>query len=380
MNKNILSFFCGVCFILAVAIWMRNEMAREISKERDLIREEVRKEIEDAPGKLIRDLLGSRGEDGKEKKGRKTAGEETRKKASSDGELADSSGEGNSGKNEGKTDSGPKDLLGGILGAATKVFKAVDRIGLDVTQMSEVEEMSLGRAMNKRFVAEHEVVSDAATAKRIRALAAPLLEQRIRKGIEYQIKVFKMDVPNAYSFAGGYVYMSTGYLKEFPSDAALSFVLGHEIGHVDLKHCIEKMQYLVIGTEIAGDLANLAAAAYLTLRSSYSKEQEFSADEFGFRAARHAGVPAEALIQGLRDLDNYQKREEPAAGQEKAENKESSLDQVFSTHPATSARVKRLEVLSRKMEATAQPPRDSSASGPGPSLQKPGSKGDSKGG
>ena len=71
MNKNILSFVCGVCFILCVAIWMRNEMAREISKERDLIREEVRKEIEDAPGKLIRDLLGPRGDDGKEKKGRK---------------------------------------------------------------------------------------------------------------------------------------------------------------------------------------------------------------------------------------------------------------------------------------------------------------------
>jgi len=166
--------------------------------------------------------------------------------------------------------------------------------------------------------AVHEVVSDAATEKRIRALAAPLLEHPIRKGIEYQIKVFKMDVPNAYSFAGGHVYVSTGYLKEFPSDAALSFVLGHEIGHVDLKHCIEKMQYLVIGNEIAGDLANLAATAYLMLRSSCSKEQEFSADEFGFRAARHAGVPAEALIQCLRDLDNYQKRAEPTPGRKKS--------------------------------------------------------------
>ncbi len=352
MNKNILSLVCGVIVIIGIAIWMRNEMVREISKERDLMREEVRKEIEEAPGKLIQDLLGTRGGEGKDKKGRKTAGKEAPPKVSSEEGKADPSGDGDSGR-KGETESGPKDLLGGILGAVSNVIKAVDRIGLDLTQMSEADEMSIGQAVNKRFVAEHEVVTDTATAKRIRTLSAPLLEQRTRKGIQYQIKVFKMDVPNAYSFAGGYVYVSTGYLKEFPSDAALTFVLGHEIGHVDLKHCIEKMQYLVIGNEIAGDLANLAAAAYLTLSSSYSKQQEFSADEFGFRAARHAGVPADSLIQSLRDLDAYEKKgAETGAGEERSEKTGSALDQVFSTHPATSARVKRLEVLSRKVEGS----------------------------
>jgi hypothetical protein len=354
MKKNILTLVSGLIVLVALAIWTRNEMSREISRERDLMREQVRKEIEEAPRKLIQDLLGAHGEEGKEKKARKTAGKETPKKSSSEEEKADPSEEGDSSKREKTTESEPKDLLGGILGVAGKVFKAVDRIGLDLTQMSEEDEMRVGRAMNKRFVAEHEVLSDPATEKRIRALSAPLLDQRTRKDIQYQIKVFKMDAPNAYSFAGGYVYVSSGYLKEFPSDAALTFVLGHEIGHVDLKHCIEKMQYLVIGNEIAGDLANLAATAYVTLRSSYSKEQEFSADEFGFRSARHAGVPAEEIIQCLRDLEAYQKGAQAGAGQEKSEKVESSLDEVFSTHPATSARVKRLEALSRRMEGSSE--------------------------
>ncbi len=377
--------------MVGIAVWMRNEMAREISKERDIIREEVRKEIEEAPGKLIQDLLGTRGEEGKNKKGRGTAGKDSRKKGSEGEEKSDRAGDEDAGKGGARGEpkeprelNEPKDLLGGLLGAASKVFKAVDRIGLDLTRMSEEEEMRLGKAMNKSFLAEHEVVTDAAIAKRIRTLSAPLLEQRTRKGIQYQINVFKMDAPNALSFAGGNVYVSTGYLKEFPSDAALTFVLGHEIGHVDLKHCIEKMQYLVVGNEIAGDLSNLPAAAYLTLRSAYTKDQEFEADEFGFRAAREAGFSAEALIQCLRDLEALEKKAEAAAGRQRGDKPggrpENPLEEIFSTHPATSARVKRLEAVSRTLEASPKSSRESGTPSRGPSVQKSGSKEDSKGG
>jgi predicted Zn-dependent protease len=48
---------------------------------------------------------------------------------------------------------------------------------------------------------------------------------------------------NAFALLGGQVFVTRGMLGFVESEAELAAVLGHEIAHVDLRHCVERYQY-----------------------------------------------------------------------------------------------------------------------------------------
>ena len=76
-------------------------------------------------------------------------------------------------------------------------------------------------------------VSESPAYARIARLMAPILEDRKRKQLQYTFHVVESKMVNAFSLAGGHVYVTTAFLHEFPSDAALVMALGHEVGHVE---------------------------------------------------------------------------------------------------------------------------------------------------
>lgn len=158
------------------------------------------------------------------------------------------------------------------------------------------------------------------------------------------------DTANAYSVAGGYIYFTRAFLKQFPSDAAIAMTLGHEIGHVDLRHCVEKLQYQAAGKQIVGDLASLAQLAYTTMRSAYTKDQEFEADQYGFEAARKAGWKSEELLGFIRGLAAYERKQTTKGGIGETRQSElplaTKLAEYLATHPPTEERLRRLEAQS----------------------------------
>lgn len=60
-----------------------------------------------------------------------------------------------------------------------------------------------------------------------------------RPTIEWVFGVLDSPTPNAFSAPGGYVFITTGMLKQVQNEAQLAGVLGHEIGHVTGKHALE---------------------------------------------------------------------------------------------------------------------------------------------
>ena len=115
-------------------------------------------------------------------------------------------------------------------------------------------------------------------------------------------------VSNAMSVPGGYVYITRQLLTLMDDESQLAFALGHEVGHIAANHAHIREQYAnrtdilgvlgaIFGSMIGGPIGS-AAAQMAQQRSqlatlSFSREQEYQADELGLRYLAAAGYDPE---------------------------------------------------------------------------------------
>lgn len=88
---------------------------------------------------------------------------------------------------------------------------------------------------------------------------------------------------NAFCTPGGYIYIYTGILKFLDSEDEFAGVLGHEIGHADMRHSTRQMTKMfgvsVLVSIIAGDKAMLSQVTQALVGLKFSREHENEADE-----------------------------------------------------------------------------------------------------
>ena len=98
------------------------------------------------------------------------------------------------------------------------------------------------------------------------------------------------DEVNAFALPGGYVYITRGIMAYLNSEAELTAVIGHEVGHVTARHAVRQQPGATaagIGATLvgiltgSGDLANVANMAGQALISGYGRDMELEADQLG---------------------------------------------------------------------------------------------------
>jgi predicted Zn-dependent protease len=152
-------------------------------------------------------------------------------------------------------------------------------------------------------------------------------------------------VNNAFALPGGYVYITRQLLSLMNDEAELASVLGHEVGHVTDRHSAKRYNtsiFTSIGAMLvgvatgSGELANIIGQAGQSYTMSYSRNQEFKADELGIRYIGRAGYDPYAASDMLAALGAQSALDSRLMGKE--------ADQVPSmarTHPLTQERVTR---------------------------------------
>lgn len=102
--------------------------------------------------------------------------------------------------------------------------------------------------------------------------------------------VVSSDVVNAFAVPGCYIYITRGLLAIMNSEDELASVLGHEVGHITAEHSSQRQTRgtiagigaLAVGILTkSGQLAQLAQQAGQLYTLSYSRGQEFEADDRG---------------------------------------------------------------------------------------------------
>lgn len=100
----------------------------------------------------------------------------------------------------------------------------------------------------------------------------------------WQVKIIKNDtVLNAFCTPGGYIYVYTGILKYLDSEDQFAGVLGHEMGHADMRHSTRQMTSMygvdaLIGI-LAGDKVLLKQVTASLVGLKFSRNHETEADE-----------------------------------------------------------------------------------------------------
>lgn len=161
------------------------------------------------------------------------------------------------------------------------------------------------------------------------------------------------DVVNAFAVPGCYIYVTRGMMAIVTSEAELASVLGHEIGHIVARHGERQQSWSlwsmlgIIAVSLTGSerLTNLAGAAAQLFTLSYSRGQEYEADELGIRYLRDAGYDPLAAAEMLAALGRQDAFLSASGGRDSARG----MPEWTSSHPLTDKRVERADALAQPL-------------------------------
>jgi predicted Zn-dependent protease len=177
-----------------------------------------------------------------------------------------------------------------------------------------------------------------------------------RQGIRYQFHVIDSPQINAFALPGGQIFVMRGLLDFVESEAELAAVLGHEMSHVDLRHCIEHYQYEArLKKAGAPELGWMVEMAHRLMTMGFSPQQELDADAQGERLSVESGYDPDAeaaLFTRMKARFHEPSRVQATtpAG-EVTEAAGEAIGAYFRTHPPSEERVARVnDMLARHRE------------------------------
>jgi predicted Zn-dependent protease len=228
------------------------------------------------------------------------------------------------------------------------VIRDVDQLGLKLTRVSDQKEMEIGRDLAKGLFTES--ARSRELQPYVESVGKSLVPHVRRSGIHYEFHVIETSWINAFAMPGGQIFITTGMLAFLKSEAELAGILGHEISHVDQRHCIEQLQTQIAMERIGVDeIGRLAELPRLFLAAGYKKYQELEADATGLRLAVVAGYDPESIVlpfeRLLKEFNETERRPARQLVSEVVSSLEQAIDSYFDSHPPTAERIARLKQL-----------------------------------
>lgn len=163
-------------------------------------------------------------------------------------------------------------------------------------------------------------------------------------GIPLNFKVYRVIDVNAFACADGSVRVFSS-LMDIMNDDELLGIIGHEIGHVALRHSKNAFKTELLtgalkdavattgGTAAALTESQLGVLGESLVNAKFSQKQEKEADNYGYDFLKNHGKNPWGMVMAF---EKFQKMEEDAGSSAKS----SYINKMFSSHPETTARIK----------------------------------------
>ncbi|MCA8997860.1 MAG: M48 family metalloprotease [Planctomycetaceae bacterium] len=243
----------------------------------------------------------------------------------------------------------PVKAVEGLFKFGSDVMRKADDAVQDPIGLSDEEEQDLGAAIHEEMEDSDDVeFSDDEDLKtRVEDAAQLFLDRLKRPEIKYTFSVIVDEDVNAASLPGGYIYVNTGLLDFVKSDEELEFVIGHEIAHVDLEHCVRSYTYAHRAGNFDGGLMNpVIMGLYDQYAVGFSRSMENEADDYALKRMLDAGRSEKGPIEFNERLAEKYEQDGVPTQPERPKNVPEAiaygLESHFRTHPPTRQRIDRL--------------------------------------
>jgi predicted Zn-dependent protease len=225
--------------------------------------------------------------------------------------------------------------------------RELTRLPMKYTEIPDKDEIKMGDEIARQLGESNESDEDRMIEGYVRTVGNRVAANAARK-LPYRFHYIPGQYfVNAFALPGGHVYMGGGLLALMENEDELAAVLGHEIEHIDHRHCAERLQ-----TEAALKKIPLGEALAIPVgifQAGYNKDQEMEADREGTRLAVLSGYSAEGAVQVF---TKFQEMEERLQGKRKAtpeEEIEGTAVQIltgyFRSHPPSADRAGQIRRL-----------------------------------
>jgi predicted Zn-dependent protease len=225
--------------------------------------------------------------------------------------------------------------LGQMVGSGARKANWLYRSMAGTPEEAARAEVAIGQDLARAFLEEAPLDPDPDVAHRLNALTARLSATLKRQAFPYFARCVQTADVNAFAFPGGFLFLTRPLIEVCQSDLGeLAFVVGHEMGHVQRRHAVERiMSSSALDTALArltmaGGVfgRSLALVAARQVSQGYSQDQELEADQFAALMCRAADFdPAVAV----RLLDRLRGAAGDLAG----------VSRYFTSHPPFEVRI-----------------------------------------
>ena len=227
-------------------------------------------------------------------------------------------------------------LTAGFLFAAEK--QRVLKPGWNL--FSPDQDIKMGQEYAQQIETQTQVINDPALNAYVNRIGQRLVNALEAQKFPFTFQVVNDPSINAFALPGGPMYVHTGLIAAADNEAQIAGVLGHEMGHVILRHGTNqasKANVIQIPAMIAGGLFDkggmMGSLAQMgiglganSVLMKFSRSAETDADLFGARLVHNAGYNPVELARFFEKL-------------EAETGKGSAMTQFFSDHPNPGNRI-----------------------------------------
>lgn len=206
------------------------------------------------------------------------------------------------------------------------------------------QDVKMGQEYAKEIESQVQVINDPTLNNYVNRIGKKLVDAIEGEKFPFTFKVVNDPSINAFALPGGPMYVHTGLIAAADNEAQIAGVLGHEMGHVMLRHGTNqasKANLIQIPAMIAGGMLDkgglmgtltqlgigLGANSVLM---KFSRTAESDADLYGARLVHRAGYNPVELARFFEKL-------------EAESGKGSAVSQFFSDHPNPGNRIKNIQ-------------------------------------
>src|SRR5688572_810944 len=225
---------------------------------------------------------------------------------------------------------------------------------------SPADDVKLGQQVAQQAEKELTLVANREITAYVAALGQRLVAKAPNENkFPFTFKLVDDRSINAFALPGGPIYVHRGAIEAADNEAQIAGVIGHEIGHVILRHGTNqatKAQVGQVGLSVLGGLLGNSSTAKIasaiggftanSVLLKYSRDAETQSDLMGTQILFDTGYAPVAMAQFFEKLAK--------------EHKGSKTEQFFSNHPIPENRVKKVNDEIKKIGAVPTNPRTDS--------------------